>query len=156
MTEWLVGFRDVSTIDHSLVTAASAIDAADAVPSVRPGVPIAAVFNHSEPTSYSDRSEYSDLPRSYRELGRYNGPAGGPHGYLVVTIGVDGSRGVVPTRPISLEQARWHRDWMLRGYFNSVEQYLRNPRWTILPQLPVIVRLDPVDEEPVDEEPVDE
>lgn len=151
MTEWLVGFRDGSTFDHVLVTAVSAVDAADSVRSERPSVLIAAVINHSDPVSHSDRTEYSDLPRRYRELRRYNGAAGGPHGYLVVTIGMDGSRGIVPSRPISLEQARWHRDWMLRGYFDSVERYLRNPRWAVFPELPAIVRLDPVDEESVDE-----
>lgn len=146
MTEWLVGFRDGSTIDHVVTTAVSAVAAADAVRSERPGALIVAVINHSEPANPFDRIEYSDLPHRYRELRRFGGPATGTHGYLVVTIGSDGSRGSVPNRPIGLEQARSHRDWMLRGYFEAVHRHLLRPALTAPPHPPVVVRLEPVDD----------
>lgn len=146
MTEWLVGFRDGGVVDHIVVTASWAIAAAHAARSERPRALIVAVIGHPDPADPFALIQYSDLPQRYIELRRYSAPRTSPHGYLVVMIGPDGSRRSVPNRPISLEQARQHRDWMLRGYFEAVHRNLRSPMLAASPHLPVVVSLDPVDE----------
>jgi hypothetical protein len=136
----MVGFRDGGLIDHDVRSADGAAGAAEVVRAERPHAVIVAVIKWPDPAHWHDRIEYSDLPPRYRELRRYNGPPG-HHGYLVVTQDTDGSRGTVPNRPISLEQARWHRDWMLRGYFEWLHAHLRQPVLAA-PRVPEIVRLE--------------
>lgn len=144
MGDWLVGFRDGSLIDYEVRSAETAATAAEAVRAKRSQSLIVAVIKWPDPEGWHDRIDYSDLPPRYRELRRYNGPPD-HHGYMVVTRGADGSRGTVPNRPISLEQARWHRDWMLRGYFERLHAHLRRPVMEA-PLVPEIVRLEIINE----------
>ncbi|MBF4588226.1 hypothetical protein [Curtobacterium sp. VKM Ac-2887] len=144
MGDWMVGFRDGGLIDYEVRSADEAADAAEVVRADRPHSLIVAVIKWPDPANWHNRIEYSDLPPRYRALRRYDGPPG-HHGYLVVTQSVDRSRGTVPNRPISLEQARWHRDWMLRGYFECLHAHLRRPVLAA-PLVPEIVRLEIIHE----------
>lgn len=146
----MVGFRDGGLIDYEVRSADAdadadeAADAAEAVRVERPYSLIVAVIKWPDPAKRHERIEYSELPPGYRELRRHNGPPG-HHGYLVVTQDTDGSRGTVPNRPISLKQARWHRDWMLRGYFERLHAHLRRPALAA-PLVPEIVWLEIINE----------
>ncbi|KIQ02448.1 hypothetical protein RU06_14715 [Curtobacterium flaccumfaciens] len=132
-------------IDYAVRSGDTPVSAADAVRAERPQALIVAVIAWPEPANWPHRLEYSDLPDRYRELRRYNGPLDGHHGYMVVTPSADGSRGTVPNRPISLEQARWHRDWMLQGFFESLHWHLQHQHFPP-PCAPEIVRLETIDE----------
>lgn len=141
----MVGFRDGSLIDHVVRAGATPEAAADAVRAERPQCLVVAVIESPDTPNRVDRVEYSDLPDRYQELRRYAGPPGGHHGYMVVTLGMDGSRGSIPNRPVSLKQARWHRDWMLRGYFKQLRGHLQRPYFSAL-HVPEIVRLEVIDQ----------
>lgn len=145
MTQWLVGYRDDDVIDDVVVEASSAVDAASLVRQDHPAAIIIAVIRYPEPTRWWDKIDYSDMPARYQELRRYVGPADGPHGFLVVSVSsYDGSRSIMPTRPISREQAVWHRDWLLRGYFESMLDHRRTPKFNPRPVPPVVMELQPI------------
>jgi hypothetical protein len=139
VSAWVVGFRDGSVIADTTVQAPDAVAAAETVRAARPGAVIAGVFS-AERSVHDRKPQYSDLPERRREIRRYRGPLDGTHGYILVSVDDDGQRHILPTRPISLDDARWYRDWLLRSYFEQLLWQRRNPVFRE-PELPQIVRL---------------
>lgn len=141
----MVGFRDADVIEDVLVVAEAAAEAAEIIRSERPGALIAAVIRHPEPSRWWDVIDYSDLPLTYQALRRFNAGRDDLFGYLVVSVGSDGSHSSFPNRPVSRQQAEGHRDWMLRGYFENRHQHRRRPHLWKTPNRPVVVSLVPVE-----------
>lgn len=138
---WSVCLRSEQQLSEVTTAAATAAGAAETVRRHHPGSVIVAVFALPLPSSGPISSMYSDLPPSYREVRAHRAPAGEPHGFAIVSTSCAGERSFTPGRPMSLDDAVWRRDWLLRSYFESLMKHRAGRPLAPKPVQPAIVRL---------------
>ena len=138
---WSVCLRSEQQLSEVTTAAATAAGAAETVRRHHPGSVIVAVFALPLPSSGPISSMYSDLPPSYREVRAHRAPAGEPHGFAIVSTSCTGERSFIPGRPMSLDDAVWRRDWLLRSYFESLMKHRAGRPLAPKPVQPAIVRL---------------
>jgi len=138
---WNVCLRSEQRLVEMTTAAATPADAAEAGRQHHPGSVIVGVFALPLPSSGPISSMYSDLPPRYREVRAHRAPAGEPHGFALVSTSCTGERSFIPGRPMSLDDALWRRDWLLRSYFESLMYHRIGRRFAPEPILPAIVRL---------------
>lgn len=151
---WQVGWRSGDLLYDETVGAPTAIEAAEAVRQRRcsgdaavraAGCNVLAVFALPLPGQGQIDIRYSDMPPQYRSVRAHSAPADAPHGYaIVMTCPSTGERSLVPGRPLSLTDAEWRRDWLLRDYFQQLMRYRAGHFYCPAPIAPSIVSLTDV------------
>lgn len=140
ISSWLVGFRDGAVIESADINADSPLAAADTVRLRHPGCLVAAVIPLPPARRGIPEIAYSELPKQYRTMRRFETSIDSQeHGYVIVFIDDRGGRSIT-NRPLSRDDAIWLRDWMLRGYFQDVVRS-RTETFFPMPRVPRVVQL---------------